>query len=502
MNHDSNLQSPDIKLQNLQSVFLKKIEAARSLELSNLRLATVVIAINNAVLMLTPFFISIAVFASLAIRTRVVLVTSLVFPTLTLLNNVQYPLTRLPGVVTALSRASLSIDRIQAILLAEEVLPEQFRDDDPDYDKHRHIVISNALFSRGKANSQSCLQIDHFVVNRGDVVCIVGSVGSGKSTFLQALLGNLIKQQGKILIRGALAYFPQQPWLLSTTIRENITFGEPWNEKLYLEVVYACALDEDLNLLPYGDDTIISDGAITISGGQKARIMLARAVYSKADLYLLDDCLAAVDQRVGLTIVDRFFGPYGILRGKTVIMTTNFSPVFPYATSIVALKDGSILERGTYDEILGRGAFAASLIGSLDESPAASTKQSGQNNLAGSKGDMVGSDHVIAVQKSSSAPRTTMDDSDSERTVGELVSEEPQESSDKVSSRELQRSDEAYARGHVKWNVYKQHALLAYLPALVIVLILGLGAQAANIGTLPSTCSLCSLTPLRYLILA
>lgn len=403
-----------------------------------------------------------------------------------LLNNVQYPLTRLPGVVTALSRASLAANRIQAVLLAEEVLPKRFRDDDPDDDGQRDIVISNALFSRGKTEARSCLQVDHFTVNRGDVVCIVGLVGSGKSTFLQALLGNLTEERGKIFVRRAPAYFPQQPWLLSTTIRENITFGESWNDQLYRQVLYACALVEDLQILPYGDYTVISDGAISISGGQKARIMLARAVYSQADLYLLDDCLAAVDKRVGLTIIDRFFGPCGILRGKTVIMTTNFAPVFPLATSIVALKDGSIVERGTYGEIIDRGAFAASLLGSLDDSPAALKKQSSEDTLAEREGDVMGSSHVSAMQELEIAPGMATDDPNSERTVEEPIPEQPRDSTDKVSPvRELQTSEEGYAQGHVKWKVYKQHALLAYLPALVIALIFGLGAQAANIGTVP-----------------
>ena len=465
---------------------MKKIEAARSRELNSLRLVTTVIAVNNAVLTLTPFFISTAVFASLAIWTKAVLVTSLVFPALTLLNNVQYPLTRLPAVVTALSRASLAADRIQAVLLAEDVLPEQFRDDDLDYDRQRSIVISNALFSRGKAEPRSCLQVDHFTVNRGDLVCIVGLVGSGKSTFLQALLRNLTEQRGKVFVRGSLAYFPQQPWLLSTTIRENITFGEPWNDKLYRQVLHACALLEDLQILPYGDDTVISDGAITVSGGQKARIMLARALYSQADSYLLDDCLAAVDKRVGLTIIDRLFGPRGILREKTVIMATNSAPVFPLATSIVALKDGFIIERGTYSEILDRGGFAAFLLGSLDESSAALKKQSSEDTLAQEERNIVDSRNISTTEETEMAPGAATDYPNSETTVGEQISEHPQESTDKVSPiRELQITEEGYAQGHVKWKVYKQHALLAYLPALVIALILGLGAQAANIGTVP-----------------
>ena len=478
----------DIKLQNMQSVFLKKIESARSRELSRLRRVTIVIAVNNAILTLTPFFISIAVLSSLAIWTKAVLLTPLVFPALTLLNNVQYPLTRLPAVVTALSRASLAADRIQAVFLAEEVPSELFHDDDLDYDGQRSIVISNALFSRGKAETRSCLQVDHFTANRGDFVCIVGLVGSGKSTFLQALLRNLTEQRGKIFLRGSLAYFPQQPWLLSTTIRENITFGEPWNHKLYQQVLYACALVEDLQNLPYGDDTVISDGAITISGGQKARVMLARAIYSQADSYILDDCLAAVDKRVGLTIIDRLFGPRGILRGKTVIMATNSASVFPLTTSIVTLKDGSIIERGTYDEILDRGGFAASLLGSFDNSPADSREQSSEDFLAKRDMNIVGSSHVGTMQEPEMPSRRPTDISNpcSEITVGEQISEQPRESTDTVSPvRELQISEEGYAQGHVKWKVYKQHALLAYLPALVIALIVGLGAQAANIGAVP-----------------
>ncbi|KAL8709377.1 MAG: hypothetical protein Q9220_005871 [cf. Caloplaca sp. 1 TL-2023] len=476
----------NIKLQNLQSVFLKKIESARSQELGSLRLATIVVAVNNAILTLTPFFISIAVFASLAIWSRTVLVTALVFPTLTLLTNVQYPLTRLPGVVTALSRASLAADRVQALLLAEEIAPEHFRDDDLDYDGQRSIVITNALFSRSRDDSRSCLQVDHFSVNRGDIVCIVGSVGSGKSTFLQALLGDLNEQQGNVFVGGSLAYFPQQSWLLSITIRENITFGAPWNEKLYRQVLYACALFEDLQTLPYGDDTVISDGAITISGGQKARIMLARAIYSQADSYLLDDCLAAVDKRVGLTLLDRLLGPCGILHHKTIIITTNFAPVFPLATNIVVLKEGSIVERGTYNEIIDRGGFAASILGSLDDGPGALRKQSSDETLAEREGDTASSNDISTVQETDVTIGMATDEPDSptsEYTMREMSSQLSRDSTDKVSSsRDEQRSEEEYAQGHVKWGVYKEHAMSARPIALVLALIFGLGAQAANIG--------------------
>ena len=142
-------------------------------------------------------------------------------------------------------------------------------------------------------------------VPRGDLLAVVGKVGSGKSSLLNALLGEVGKLQGRIGVNGKLAYVPQQAWIQNMTVKDNILFGKPYNKQLYHKVLYACALVSDLKILPHGDQTEIGEKGINLSGGQKARISLARAVYQNYDVYLLDDPLSAVDAHVGKHIFEK-----------------------------------------------------------------------------------------------------------------------------------------------------------------------------------------------------
>ncbi|XP_054155816.1 ATP-binding cassette sub-family C member 3-like, partial [Oppia nitens] len=182
----------------------------------------------------------------------------------------------------------------------------------------------------------------------GQFVAIVGSVGSGKSSLMSALFGdmNLISDgKGRVNIRSgiSIAYVPQQAWILNCTIKENILFGKPMNRELYDQVLDMCALIEDLLQLPDGDQTVIGEKGVNLSGGQKQRVSLARAVYSGADLYLLDDPLSAVDSHVAKTIVRKVLDSRtGILNNKTRLLVTNQLFVLPDVDLIVVIKDGII----------------------------------------------------------------------------------------------------------------------------------------------------------------
>lgn len=133
-------------------------------------------------------------------------------------------------------------------------------------------------------------------------------------------------------------------------MRENITFGHRYEQDFYELVIEACALKEDLKLLPHGDSTEVGEKGISLSGGQKARIALARAVYARADIYLLDDPLSAVDAHVGRHLFDRVIGPSGILKTKARLLTTNAIPYCEQADELIMLRDGSILEKTSYAE--------------------------------------------------------------------------------------------------------------------------------------------------------
>ncbi|CAF1999498.1 unnamed protein product, partial [Rotaria magnacalcarata] len=137
-----------------------------------------------------------------------------------------------------------------------------------------------------------------FDAKPGDLICVIGAVGSGKSSFLQTLSGEIPYFDGKVRLYGSFCYVPQEPWIFSSSILNNILFGKEYNRHLFQRVVYAAALESDLNQLPQGRNTIVGDQGFTLSGGQKARINLARALYRDADIYLLDDPLSALDAQV------------------------------------------------------------------------------------------------------------------------------------------------------------------------------------------------------------
>lgn len=157
--------------------------------------------------------------------------------------------------------------------------------------------------------------------------------------------------EGKININGSTAYVPQQAWIQNATVKDNILFGVECDEQFYEQTLDACSLQSDLQIMPAGDRTEIGEKGINLSGGQKQRISLARAVYAKADIYMLDDPLSAVDSHVGKHIFDHVIGPDGLLKNKTRLFVTNSLSFLPQMDRILMLDKGSIVEMGTYDQL-------------------------------------------------------------------------------------------------------------------------------------------------------
>ena len=154
----------------------------------------------------------------------------------------------------------------------------------------------------------------------------------------------------------------------NATLKNNILFGKPYDENRYQEIIDACALRPDLDILPGGDETEIGEKGINLSGGQKQRVSLARAVYSQSDLLLLDDPLSAVDAHVGKHIFQNVIGPEGILKKETRVLVTHGIGYLPQVDDIIVLKDGKVTEQGTYQELLQKkGAFAEFLVEYMTE---------------------------------------------------------------------------------------------------------------------------------------
>ncbi|OWK62881.1 Multidrug resistance-associated protein 4 [Lonchura striata] len=204
------------------------------------------------------------------------------------------------------------------------------------------------------------LQQISFTVRRGELLAVIGPVGAGKSSLLSAVLGELPKDKGLINVTGRIAYVSQQPWVFSGTVRSNILFDKEYEKEKYENVLKACALKKDLELLANGDLTVIGDRGATLSGGQKARVNLARAVYQDADIYLLDDPLSAVDAEVGRHLFEKCICQ--ALHQKISVLVTHQLQYLRAANQILILKDGKMVGKGTYAEFLRSGIDFASLL--------------------------------------------------------------------------------------------------------------------------------------------
>jgi ABC-type multidrug transport system, ATPase and permease components len=266
-------------------------------------------------------------------------------------------------VITSIIEASVAVSRLTSYLTAEEIQPEAVIVKPPvEQIGEETVRIEDGTFSWNRHENKTVLKDINFKAAKGELTCIVGRVGAGKSSFLQSILGDLWKVKGRVEVHGTVAYASQSPWIMNATVRENIVFGYRFDAEFYEKTVKACALLDDFAQLPDGDETVVGERGISLSGGQKARVALARAVYARADVYLLDDVLSAVDSHVGRHIIDNVLGPRGLLKSKTRVLATNSIPVLVESDYICMLKDGEIVERGTYNELLSNKGLVFDLV--------------------------------------------------------------------------------------------------------------------------------------------
>lgn len=205
-------------------------------------------------------------------------------------------------------------------------------------------------------------------IKQGQLCAIIGPVGAGKSSLMQLLLGELPIQSGTTKIHGSVSYAAQKPWLFTGTVRNNILFGQIYDKRRYNEVVKCCALSKDFEQFPNGDKSIVGERGASLSGGQRARISLARAVYKQASTYLLDDPLSAVDAHVGKHLFDEVIGPRGRLaQTSTRILITHQVHFLKDADLIVIIENGKITHQGTYSELAKSELDFAKLLQTHDE---------------------------------------------------------------------------------------------------------------------------------------
>ncbi|KAK5166126.1 ATP-binding cassette glutathione S-conjugate transporter ycf1 [Saxophila tyrrhenica] len=492
-----------IKLYAWGQAFMSKLNFIRNdQELHTLRKIGAVTAIANFTWSTTPFFVSCSTFAVFVATNDKPLSTDIVFPALTLFNLLTFPLAVLPMVITAIIEASVAVGRLTDYFTAPELQPDAVLRSESVAHGEESVRIRNASFTWNKDDNRNVLEDINFSVHRGELSCIVGRVGAGKSSFLSTMLGDLYKLKGEVVLRGASAYVAQSPWVMNASVRENIVFGHRWDPQFYERTIKACALTEDFAVLPDGDQTEVGERGISLSGGQKARLTLARAVYARADIYLLDDILSAVDQHVGRHIIDNVLGPNGLLSGKTRILATNSIPVLMEAHFITLLRDGRILEKGTYEQVTAMKGEIANLI------KTASTDE--QEN--GDKDSSSPSSESETVYETEPAEDDVDETDEANETVGYLepIKTHPPEgpirkgshltlrrastvsfhgprgkTTDEEDNKGVLKSKqtkETTEQGRVKRDIYVEYAKASNLGAVAVYLVMLLGAQTAQIG--------------------
>ncbi|EDV91220.1 probable multidrug resistance-associated protein lethal(2)03659 [Drosophila grimshawi] len=226
---------------------------------------------------------------------------------------------------------------------------------------HESLIEFNEFHAKWDAKAtENTLDNINLKLGRRQLVAVIGPVGSGKSSLIQSILGELPVGKGSLKVNGKYSYASQEPWLFTGTVRENILFGLTLDKHRYRTVVKKCALERDFELLPHGDKTIVGERGASLSGGQKARISLARAVYRRAEIYLLDDPLSAVDTHVGRHLFDQCMRGY--LRSELVILVTHQLQFLEHADLIVIMDKGKISAMGTYATMQRSGLDFAQLL--------------------------------------------------------------------------------------------------------------------------------------------
>lgn len=276
------------------------------------------------------------------------------FPVLTLFMQLRFSLNILPDTIYNLMEANVASRRIYSLLTSPEFQP-------PPVDKSQESAISlNAVQTRWAQGGEMATQVAQLDIPRGQLVVVVGMVGSGKSGLLLTILGELPAEQGSVSLGGSIAYVPQTPWIISDSIRNNILFGSAPNTDLYNRAMRCASLHTDLAMLPHADNTEIGERGINLSGGQRQRVALARAVYRDADIYLFDDPLSALDPQVANHVFTHLI--CNELCTKTRVLVSHRVEFALAADRVLVVENGSIVEDGAPLDLKLRDSRFAALL--------------------------------------------------------------------------------------------------------------------------------------------
>uniref|UniRef100_A0ACD5TR17 Uncharacterized protein n=1 Tax=Avena sativa TaxID=4498 RepID=A0ACD5TR17_AVESA len=434
-----------LKLQGWEMKFLSKIIDLRKTEESWLKKYLYTWTMATFVLWGAPTFVAVVTFGACMLL-GISLDSGKVLSALATFRVLQEPIYNLPDTISMIIQTKVSLERIASFLCLEE-MPMDAVQRLPSGNSDIAIEISNGCFSWDASAEVPTLKDLNFKARQGMLVAVCGTVGSGKSSLLSCILGEMPKLSGEVKTCGTMAYVSQSAWIQSGKIQDNILFGKEMDSEKYGRVLESCSLKKDLEILPFGDKTVIGERGINLSGGQKQRIQIARALYQDADIYLFDDPFSAVDAHTGSHLFKECL--LGALASKTVVYVTHQIEFLPAADLILVMKGGRIAQAGKYDEILGSGEELMELVGAHQDALTALD--------------------VIDVANGVSEPFSSSGAAKLSRSLSSVEEKDKQNGSEdigKVQSGQLVQEEER-EKGRVGFWVYWKYLTLAYGGALV-----------------------------------
>lgn len=369
VNFTTNLftNAKSLKLYGWESAFLERLLKIRNdQELKFMMKERKYNLISTVMWNIQPYLVATFVFGSFLLFTDKPLTAEILFPCLVLFKMLSEVISMVPMAILSMVQSKVSFERIASVMMAnEEDLSKVYSDLDNPVTKYGessvHINNATVAWTENEDATIALEEVD-FYAKKGELSCIVGKVGTGKSALLKTICGSMCVQHGSVNVKGHLAYVPQDAWLINRTVKENILFESRYDPEFYQRTIEACCLLPDIDQWPDGDETEIGEKGVSLSGGQKARVSLARAVYSRADIYVLDDILSAVDEHVASHLITHLLDTDGLLASKTIVLATNNIRILHKSSNIAMLQNKKIVEQGSYAEVMQTGGALAKLI--------------------------------------------------------------------------------------------------------------------------------------------
>lgn len=336
-----------VKFYSWEKPFAKQVARIRRKEVALLRKSAGIKTVHLMIVFILPPLMVLGIFSVYTLWMNQYLTATISFSVLSLFNTLRFPLVVLPVAMKSFSDMLSALQRISAFLQSPEIVPlARAGSSGPPGIYFRDATLGYRIGDK-MVTALSGLTAE---ARSGQLLAICGSVGSGKTTCINALIGEAAVLGGSAEAAGSIAYVPQSAWIQHATVRDNILFGRPMNAERYRQVIFACALEADLQILEYGDMTKIGESGINLSGGQKQRISLARAAYADSDVYLLDTPLAAVDHQTCNHIFEHCIR--GLLRQKAVLLITHNLHLLPECDHVVVLRDNRMIYSDPYTDTL------------------------------------------------------------------------------------------------------------------------------------------------------